>query len=198
MARLIDESKIVRIKEATIQLVVLNGFGNASISEIARRAGVAEGYLYRHYKGKTELVEDLLNLNMNQIVDKLEELLEKQYSVSTIIEQLIRALFEIANQNPDRIKFLYVLMNDYNFNIQEAQRQRIYSLCTRIKEKGLASGELNTNTEEEDIYLLGVTIPIQFINYRLKNFFNRSELGENEINKLLNICKINKCENYEG
>lgn len=198
MARVIDESKIERIKEASIQLVVEKGFGNASISEIANRAGVAEGYLYRHYKGKTELVEDLLNLHTNQLIDKLEELLENQFSVSKIIEQLIRALFEIANQNPNRIKFLFVLMNDYNFNIQENQRERIYSLCRRIKEKGLASGELNASTDEEDIYLLGVTIPIQFINYRLKNFFNRSELGENEINKLLNICKINKRESYEG
>ena len=51
MARIIDDGKIQRIREATIALVVQNGYGGASISSIARRAGVAEGYLYRFYKG---------------------------------------------------------------------------------------------------------------------------------------------------
>ena len=49
MARQIDETKMHRIKEAAVQLVVENGYGGASILMIARKAGVAEGYLYRFY-----------------------------------------------------------------------------------------------------------------------------------------------------
>ena len=188
MARLIDETKIERIKEATIQMVVAKGFGNASISEIARKAGVAEGYLYRHYKGKADLVEDLLYFNINTLADKLEGLLDAQYSVSDVFENLIRTLFALANDQPERIKFLYVLMNDYNFAIHEQQRVRIYNLCKRVKEKGLASGEIRPDMDEEEIYLLGVSYPIQFINFRLKAFFGSSELGEAEIDKVLRIC----------
>jgi len=189
MARLIDESKIERIKEATLQMVVSKGFGNASISEIAKKAGVAEGYLYSFYKSKTELVESLLYFLINELADKLESLLHGKFSSPDIFEQLIHELFAMANSQPEKIKFLYVLMNDYNFKIQENQRKRIFQLCQQVKEKGISSGEIRQDIDEEEIYLIGVTYPIQFINLRLKNFFNQSELGQTEIEKVLRICK---------
>lgn len=189
MARSIDETKIERIKEATMQMVVSKGFGNASISEIARKAGVAEGYLYNFYKSKTELVESLLYFNINEMTDKLEDLLNKLSSATEIIQQFIKIIFDVAAANPEKIKFLYVLMNDYNFTIQQSQRERIFQLCKRVKEKGSQTGEIRSDIDEEEIYLIGVTYPIQFINLRFKNFFNRTEIGPAEIEKVLRICK---------
>jgi TetR/AcrR family transcriptional regulator, repressor of fatR-cypB operon len=188
MARIIDESKIERIKEAAIHMVVSKGFGNASISEIAKKAGVAEWYLYNFYKGKAELVEALLHAHIKELTDKLESLLESNLSVYEIIEQFVLELFAIANQNPEKIKFLYVLMNDYNFNIQDEQRDKIFQLCRQVKERAMLSKENRQDIDEEEIYLIGVTYPIQFINLRLKNFFYRSELGKNEIEKVIRIC----------
>jgi TetR/AcrR family transcriptional regulator, repressor of fatR-cypB operon len=189
MARITDENKIEKIKEATIEMVVQKGFGNASISEITRKAGVAEGYLYRHYKGKTELVEDLLYTTLNGLVDKLEDFLQSHHTVPEVIEQLVRNLFELAKKSPGRIKFLYVLMNDYNFRIEESQRERIYNLCRMVKQRGLEMKYLRDDIDEEEIYLIGVTYPIQFINLRLKSFFNRTEIEEPEIEKVIRICK---------
>jgi Transcriptional regulator len=189
MARLIDETKIERIKEATMQMVVAKGFGNASISEIAKKAGVAEGYLYSFYKGKTDLVESLLHYHINELSDKLEGLLNSELSIEELFQQFVSAIFNNAKENPVRTKFLYVLMNDYNFTIQESHRERIYDLCHRVKTKGIQSGEIRADIDEEEIYLIGVTYPIQFINLRFKNFFNRSEIGAAEIEKVLRICK---------
>jgi AcrR family transcriptional regulator len=194
MARLIDETKIERIRNTTIEMVVNKGFGGASISEIAKKAGVAEGYLYRYYKGKTELVDDLLFSNLNELIDKLEELLGDLHSVKDIFEQLIRVLFEIANKYPGRVKFLFVLMHDYNFTLQDTQRKRILDLCKRVKEKGLITKEIKKTIDEEEIFLLGFTYPIEFINLRFKNLFNRTALGEKEIQKVLNVC-VNAIKN---
>jgi TetR/AcrR family transcriptional regulator, repressor of fatR-cypB operon len=188
MARIIDESKIERIKTAALEMVVQKGFGGASISDIAKKAGVAEGYLYRYYKSKTDLVNDLLFSNLNELIDRLERLLEANNSISEIFEQLVRLLFHLANNEPERIKFLYVLMHDYNFKIQENQRDRIFNLCARVKDKGQKSSEISLNIDEEEIYLISVVYPIQFINLRLKSFFNNSLLGENEVRKVLKIC----------
>jgi len=185
MARIIDESKIERIKAATLEMVVLKGYGGASISEIAHIAGVAEGYLYRHYKGKAELVNDLLFSNLNDLIQKLESLLDNHHSVKEIFEQLTRTLFGLANKSPERIKFLYVLMHDYNFKIQEEQREKIISLCRQVKEIGQKSGELSSDIDEEEVYLLTVAYPIQLINLHLKNFFNRTSLGEEEVQRVL-------------
>jgi TetR/AcrR family transcriptional regulator, repressor of fatR-cypB operon len=188
MARITDDSKLERIKDAAMQLVVAKGYGGASISEIAKTAKVAEGYLYRHYKSKSDLIEDLLYKNINELIDKFENLTNSNHPVLFVFDQLVRTLFEIANHDPIKIKLLYVLMNDYNFVIQEKQRKRIQNLCKKVKENGHASGEINSNVDEEEIYLLAVTYPIQFINLRLKGFFNKAKLGEPEIKKVLHVC----------
>jgi AcrR family transcriptional regulator len=169
-------------------MVVSEGFGGASISEIASKAGVAGGYLYRFYKSKIDLVNDLLYSSVNGIADKLEYLINNQHSIREIFASLIRILFDLAITQPERIKFLYVLMHDYNFNIQETQLQRISGLCSRIKEVGLNSGEFRIDVTEEEIYLMGVVYPIQFINLRFKGYFKHTEIGEKEIDKVVKIC----------
>jgi TetR/AcrR family transcriptional regulator, repressor of fatR-cypB operon len=199
MARIVDETKIERIKEATIEMVVSKGYGGASISEITRLAGVAEGYLYRYYKSKSELVNDLLYQSLNEVADKLEKSLDSEHSIKEILGQLIRMLFESANKHPEKIKFLYVLMNDYNFKIQEGQINRIHGLTKRVMDIGHASGEISKLIDEEEIYLLGVNYPIQFINLRLKGFFKQATIGEPEIDKVLRVCLNSiKSYNYEG
>jgi TetR/AcrR family transcriptional regulator, repressor of fatR-cypB operon len=171
MARIIDEGKIQRIREATIELVVQNGYGGAAISSIARRAGVAEGYLYRFYKSKQELVTELLYTKVAQIIEKLEFLLNSCTSIKEVIYQLIGELFKMASDSPEEIKFIHVLMHDYNFQVSDEQRQHIKSLCERVIIIGIKNGELNKNISPEEAYGIVIIYPIEFINLRMKGFF---------------------------
>jgi len=175
MARLIDEGKIQRIREATIELVVQNGYGGASISSIARRAGVAEGYLYRFYKSKQELVTELLYSKVAQIIEKLEFLLNSCTRITEVINQLIGDLFKTASEFPEEIKFIHVLMHDYNFQVSAEQRQHIKSLCERVIAIGIENGELNRNISPEEAYGIVVIYPIEFINLRMKGFFGSTK-----------------------
>jgi AcrR family transcriptional regulator len=188
MARVTDESKIDRIKDAAIQMVVNKGFGGATISEIAKQAGVADGYLYRYYSGKNELVNDLLFIGLNLIADKIESLIEAQHTPEEIIENCIRTIFDIAAEKPEWIKFIFVLMHDYNFNISVNQRERIIKLCSTIKLKGRKSGYFAENIGEEEIYLMAVVYPIQLINLRFKNFFKKTRISKTEIENTIRIC----------
>jgi hypothetical protein len=113
---------------------------------------------------------------------------DETLSVDSIFRQLIDVLFDWSNFQPDKIKFLFVLMHDYNFEIRESQRDHICDLCRRVKEKGIQSGKIREGIDEEEILLLAVSYPIQFINLRLKNFFHRSDLGMDEKEKVLRIC----------
>jgi hypothetical protein len=79
-------------------------------------------------------------------------------------------------------------MHDYNFNLVESQRERIFELCKRIKEIGLEKNQLRKDVTEEEIYLMGVAYPIQFINLRLKSFFNNTELSDKEVTEVLTLC----------
>jgi len=188
MPRIIDETKMLRIKEAAIELVVKNGYGGASISAIRKKAGVAEGYLYRHYNGKQDLILDLLYSQINNIIEKIESLLISCPEVKELIKQLIQTYFEIASAKPEYIKFIHVLMHDYNFQVSDEQRQQIKSLCTKIIIKGKNNKELNSTITEEDIYLMMVIHPIEFINLRFKSYFGNSSWTNTDISKLTDFC----------
>ena len=184
MARLIDEGKIQRIKEATIQLVVQNGYGGAAISSIAKRAGVAEGYLYRFYSSKQQLVTELLYSKVAQIVEKLESLLETCTSTKEVMGQLIGELFRMGFENPVEIKFIYVLMHDYNFQVSDLQRQHIKGLIEKVIRIGIANGELNNSITVEEAYGMVIIYPIEFINLRMKGFFGINEWSTEEQNRV--------------
>jgi len=171
MARLIDEGKIQRIREATIELVVRKGYGGAAISSIAQRAGVAEGYLYRFYASKQELVTELLFSKVAHIIEKLEFLLNSCTSMKEVISQLIGELFKTATDSPEEIKFIHVLMHDYNFQVSDEQRFHIKTLCEKVIRTGIANGEISSNVSAEEAYGIVVIYPIEFINLRMKGFF---------------------------
>lgn len=174
MARLVDEGKIKRIREATIELIVQNGYGGAAISSIAKRAGVAEGYLYRFYSSKQELVTELLRAKVARIIEKLEYLLGTCDQVKEVIGQLINILFEMAAESPEDIKFMDVLMHDYNFPVSGEQRQLIKNLCEKVISLGIKNKEVNANITPEEAYGMVIVYPIEFINLRMKGFFGKT------------------------
>lgn len=174
MARLVDEGKIKRIREATIELIVQNGYGGAAISSIARQAGVAEGYLYRFYSGKQELVTELLYSKVAGIIEKLEYLLNTCDHVNEVIGQLIEVLFQMATDSPEDLKFMDVLMHDYNFPVSEEQRTLIKSLCERVISMGIKNKEVNAGITPEEAYGMVIIYPIEYINLRMKGFFGRT------------------------
>jgi len=171
MARIIDEGKIQRIREATIELVVQKGYGGASISSIAHRAGVAEGYLYRFYSSKLELVTELLFSKVSRIIEKLEFLLNTCTTTGDVIIQLIGELFRTANDFPEEIRFIHVLMHDYNFQVSDEQRLHIKSLCEKVIGIGVVNGEISSSVTAEEAYGMVIIYPIEFINLRMKGFF---------------------------
>ncbi len=189
MARPIDLNKIESIKKVTIQQVVEKGYGGASISEIAKKASVSEGYLYNFYKGKEDLVNRLLFEAVGQLMDNLDHLLkEDKLNVRDIIENLIQYLFSLAFKEPEKLKFMFVLMHEYKFNVQTVQRKRIGELCQLLKAKGTETGEIASGTDEEVIYLSAVILPIHYINLKFKKFFNTSGLRQSEAKKLVEVC----------
>jgi len=168
MARIADKNKVERLKESTMKLVVEKGFGGASAILITKDAKVASGYFYLHYKSKYEMVNAILQNVYSEVVDKLEELIQKSMPFSDMIEQLIRHFVGIANKEPIKVKFLYVLTNDYNFIIDRKIHDNTIKFITQLKEYGHSSGMLDPKLNENDLYLILVTNTLQFINHYYK------------------------------
>jgi AcrR family transcriptional regulator len=188
MARIIDESKLARIHAATMKLVVENGYGGASTASIAKKAGVAEGYLYRFYSSKQELVTTLLYGKINKLVTELKEYIVQYPEIKKVIELLINKIFQLAETEPDEIRFIHVLMHDYNFQSSAEQREEIRVLCQKVIEIGVESNVLNKDLSPEEVYVMVILYPIEFINLRIKGFFGGHGWSDPEKEKVVNFC----------
>lgn len=187
MARVIDQNKLVRVKEAAMQLVVENGYGGASISKIAKKAGVAEGYLYRFYGGKLELVNDLLNERGKDVTDTIRHLLEEEMGFAEVFASVVNYFFELGKKQPIRIKFFYVLMNDYSFQIEEHHRVIIRELCDRLIVLGRESEDIDKSVSREELYMMMIDYPVQFMNNRFKSMFGKTEWSEAEQSRVISF-----------
>ncbi len=168
MARITDLKRIERLKQSTMKMVVEKGFGGASAILIARDAGVSTGYFYRHYKGKKEMVNSLLQDVYQEMYVKFEELSSQGLTFSLITEKMIWNFIELANTNPVKIKFLYVLSHDYSFVVDPSMRANITQLLIRLKNLGHNSGELDKKINEDDLYQILIMNVLQAINLAFK------------------------------
>ncbi len=185
MARPIDQGKLERIKQAAIELVVNMGYGGASIASIAKKAEVADGYLYRFYSSKQLLVEDLLRSKISVLIEKLSDLLSQGVNLEQIVRSMFETLFEMASKQPLDVKFIYVLMHDYNFQVSDDQRIKIRELCSNLLKIGTNEGVVDNKISEEEVYFMIVVYPIAFLNMRMKNFFSQSGWDENDLQKMV-------------
>ena len=178
MARITDPAKLENIKKATVSMIVEKGYGGASISAIAAKAGVADGYLYRHYQSKTDLVRDLFNESMAMFFNYLQEELENYSTFPDFVTRYHLGLLNVIHTNPDNAKFFIQLINDFTFEIDDDSKSFIIDLCRRILERGQGGNEISPECSLIDIYTIVVIIPLQVFSLYLKGFFGNVALDE--------------------
>lgn len=180
VARITDQKKIERLKQSTMKLVVEHGFGGASAALIAKDAQVASGYFYMHYKGKYEMVNSILQEVYQEVFCKFEEFIQQGASFTDTIEKMVRHFLGIANSEPIKVKFLYVLTSDYSFVIDQKTHDNTYDIIGKLKELGHASQSLDEAITAEDLYLILFINTIQYINQRYKSNNKKNVIISNE------------------
>ncbi|MDR1172184.1 MAG: TetR/AcrR family transcriptional regulator [Bacteroidales bacterium] len=188
MARISDPAKLENIKQATVSMIVEKGYGGASISAIAAKAGVADGYLYRHYPGKTELVRDLFNESTAMFFDYLRQELENYTTFTDFITRYHRGLVDLINEKTDHAKFFIQLINDFTFEIDETAKQSVLDLCHRTLERGQRNHEIPDTCSPLDIYTVIVIVPLQIFSLYLKGFFGKITLDEKTAAMVTHTC----------
>ena len=187
MARITDQNKIQRLKQSTMKLVVEKGFGGASAALISNDAQVASGYFYMHYEGKYEMVNSILHEVYNEVLVRFEDFVQHGYSFWETVEKIARHFIEIANTEPVKIKFLYVLTNDYSFVLDKEIKENTYRIINRLRGMGQESDDLDKNISDDDLYLILLATIFQYINLHFKR--NETKIQEKETQHLLYLIR---------
>ncbi|WP_377888554.1 TetR/AcrR family transcriptional regulator [Alkalihalobacillus sp. R86527] len=138
-----------RIVEAAIQMFSEKGYSSSSTSEIAKRAKVAEGTIFRHYKTKKELLLAIVtpvmsNLLAPFIIRDLDKVLSQNYKcyedfLTAIVKNrqtFIEKHISIVKILLQEIPFHNELRSQFIERIGKEVYNRLEAIVTHFQDKG--------------------------------------------------------------
>ncbi|MFP7478481.1 TetR/AcrR family transcriptional regulator [Terribacillus saccharophilus] len=108
-----------RIIEAAIEEFSQNGYASTSTSQIAKKAGVAEGTIFRHYKNKKNLLLSIVTPTMTKLIapfvmDGFDTVFDKEYES---FEDFLRAiLINRVDFIKENLSILKIFMQEISFH----------------------------------------------------------------------------------
>lgn len=130
-----------KIEKAALELFIREGVDAATTRNIADNAGVSEGALYRHYKGKDELALALFMETHN----RLGEMMIAAFSENGTIEQKVRRAVTAycALADEDWLSFSYHLVSLNRYLPHDTRRDDDpVSVVEKLLEHLMASGDI--------------------------------------------------------
>lgn len=96
----------IRVERAALELFAECGVGDISTRQIAKRAGMATGTLYRHYASKDELAVALFLDAANRLLASMETGLREGRTPEDKVRALVGCFFDFAANEPHRWQYL--------------------------------------------------------------------------------------------
>jgi len=90
-----DKPKYKQIVDAAVIVIAENGYHQAQVSKIAKKAGVADGTIYLYFKNKEDILISVFQEKMGVFVSKLEEILSRDSSASEKLALMIESHFSL-------------------------------------------------------------------------------------------------------
>jgi len=94
------------IFDAAIKVFSASGYTEATMDEIALKAGVAKGTLYYHFKSKEEIFKFIISEGMDVIKEQIEEAVNKEENPLEKLRVFCKAQLMLVYENRDFFKML--------------------------------------------------------------------------------------------
>ncbi len=100
------------IEQAAIELFAGNGPAGTTIKDIALKAGVTEGALYRHYASKEAMATALFTRELADLRVRLIAVIESEAEVTARLRATVECLYAEYERKPASL--LFILLNFQN------------------------------------------------------------------------------------
>lgn len=147
------DTKLPVILRAALELFTEKGIHATTTKDIAKRAGVSEGALYRHFASKQELAEDLYLTHLSHFTAQLDKSVLPHKGFQERLEALVTGCFRFFDE--DRTLFTYLILSEHNELGRTTKRVRhIRHLVRDVLSDGRVEGEVR----DGDMELFGAVI----------------------------------------
>ncbi|HSE83455.1 MAG TPA: TetR/AcrR family transcriptional regulator [Thermodesulfobacteriota bacterium] len=174
--RITNDSKS-KISDVALNLFTQKGIKSTTTKEIAKRAGIAEGTIYKHFKSKDDIALELFISKMDLFREKLLENTRSFDNSKDILRSLIQAFFYFAKNHPKDYSFI---MESHRTELKKVSRERgkPKDIFVDVIRSGMQKQEFREMDEN-----LGAALVIGMVT-RTILFFNNGLIGS-DYNKVI-------------
>lgn len=124
--------------------------GELRLSAVAKRAGVGQGTLYRHFADRDELVRALYEQEIDELVALAGALLAEHEPT----EALRRWFAQLASYARVKQGVILAVEDSVWADLSSATHSKLGGALTRLLDAGSAAGELRADVDPRDVILL--------------------------------------------
>lgn len=139
----ISEEKRNNILSVAISEFANNGFENANINIIAKKAKVSVGSLYKYFDTKNDLFLTSVNYGIQNLERVLEGVISSDDPIMLKLEKLIRIDIRFSRENSVLIKLYNVLSSESNSELARRMAVDVESITASAYKRAIIDGQVN-------------------------------------------------------
>jgi len=166
------------------------GLEAASISEIARRAGIGKSTIYEYFTSKDQLLEEVCRHLWQTVTSKIDASFSEEKTFHAKLVSYYHIIHDLMEELGVDLTVLFTAspIREVLCNSVEEFRQMIFERICRAVMQGQESGELRTDVDAQVITILLVTQITPFLMETLR-LSERQESPEQIVDLLIKgIC----------
>ncbi|MBM7586089.1 AcrR family transcriptional regulator [Bacillus pakistanensis] len=159
-------SKHDKIIDAAMEVISEKGFEKTSISEIVKRAGIAQGTFYLYFKTKSSLIPAIASRLLSITLERIKSKDTEGESFWYFLDNLIEETFTITEEHKEVITLCYSgLAIEHSMEKWEAIYEPYYHWMESTIEKAISKGEIQEQ--------ININLTAQFIINMIENTAER-------------------------
>ncbi|HKI46288.1 MAG TPA: TetR/AcrR family transcriptional regulator [Balneolales bacterium] len=163
------ESTIVRqeqIKQAVLQIIAEKGLHGVSTRNLARKVGLSEGAIFRHFASKRDIIKGIMDDVASDLVDSLREI---AFGSLPAEKKLFTYLCKNVNYLKENQGITILLFSEATHLGDDELKRKLNLILSEQKQfvikmvkDGIAEGVFDRQVDPEDVAILYMGIPITF------------------------------------
>jgi AcrR family transcriptional regulator len=165
----------IEIIEAATKLIGEKGLQNLTTKNLAAEMGFSEPALYRHFKGKTEILSSVLNYYKSYLQKGIKNIVSSDITGIEKLNQIIEFQFHHFTRNP---AIVMVIFAEASFQYEETLSKMVLSILNQKKamvesiiKSGQKDGSIRTDMEASILvsFYMGA-MRFTILRWRLNNY----------------------------
>jgi AcrR family transcriptional regulator len=154
-----------KIERTAMSLFVAQGVSETTVRDIAAGAGIAEGALYRHYRGKDALIHALFQRHYAAFAGHLDALQARRSQTRDKLAAMIEECCRVFDEDPVLFRFL-LLVQHHSLQRVEGKASPV-EVVRGVLADGMARGEIPQGDPDlATAFVMGIIIqPATFKTY---------------------------------